>query len=145
MVDDDPWQAAPWAREQVAEARRAILITTGPDGRPRPVPCTFALVGDHLISAVDHKPKTTRRLARLADLDRTGRATVLVDHYDDDWSALWWVRIHGPAGVVPTTDDLATRGLDALQAKYPPYADRRPEGPVWAVEVEEVVAWRAAG
>ena len=58
--------------------------------------------GDVVVGAVDHKPKSTTRLARLADIARTGRATLLVDHYEDDWSRLWWVRISGPAAVVAT-------------------------------------------
>ena len=46
--------------------RVARLATVGPDGRPHVVPICFALDGDTLYTAVDSKPKSTRRLRRLA-------------------------------------------------------------------------------
>src|SRR4051794_13856827 len=92
-----------WA--QVDAARVACLATVGADGLPDLVPVTFALLptvdGDgRVIIAVDHKPKTTRRLARLANIRSRPDVSLLVDHYDDDWSQLWWVRLHGRARVV---------------------------------------------
>ena len=65
------------------------------------VPICFAVVDGWIVSAVDHKPKRHQRLRRLDDIESTGTATVLVDHYDDDWTQLWWVRIRGHAVVEP--------------------------------------------
>src|SRR4029453_4312281 len=79
-------------RDRVEWARVARLATVRPDGRPHVVPITFPLVGDAGGSAVDQKPKTTLALARLANLAVHPVASVLVDHYDDDWARLWWVR-----------------------------------------------------
>ena len=110
----------------------------------RLVPCCFALVAGRIVSAVDQKPKTTSALARLADITRTGRATVLVDHSDDeDWSVLWWVRAGGPALVHAPDDPLTDRALEALRAKYPQYRTAPPRGPVLSVAVETVTSWRA--
>jgi hypothetical protein len=64
---------------------------------------------------------------------------VLIDHYEDDWSRLWWVRLRGTAHVL---DD--ARAIELLAAKYPQYRDRRPQGPVIAVRIEERSAWRAS-
>jgi PPOX class probable F420-dependent enzyme len=126
------------AWERLAAARVARFATSA----PRMVPVTFAVVGESVVHAVDHKPKATRGLARLADLARDPRASVLVDHYDDaDWSALWWVRVDGVARVVDAAE--ATAELDALVAKYPQYAERRPEGPVIVLDVERIVEWSA--
>ena len=36
------------------------------------MPVCFALDGDAIVSAVDHKPKTTAALARLADINASG-------------------------------------------------------------------------
>ena len=67
------------------------------------MPVCFALVSDRAVSAVDHKPKRTMQLGRLRDIRETGRAVLLVDHYSDDWSQLWWIRITGPAAVHAAT------------------------------------------
>src|SRR5688500_15454960 len=85
------------ARAVAGSARVARLATRNPSGEIDLVPVVFALLGgDRLVTAVDQKPKTTRRLQRLADVEHDPRVTVLIDHYDDaDWTALWWVRLHG--------------------------------------------------
>jgi PPOX class probable F420-dependent enzyme len=129
-------------RSRVAGARVARLATVRPDGRPRLVPCVFALHGDTLYSAVDHKPKTTSRLARLSDIAADDRVTVLVDHYEEDWSALWWVRLDGRARVL-TDGDERTGALDLLAAKFHQYRDRRPDAAVVAVDITTWTGWSA--
>ena len=89
-------------RSRLAAARVARLATVSADGEPHVVPVAFVLVDDVVYTAIDAKPKTTRRLRRLADVEATGRASVLVDVYDEDWSALWWVRADGAAEVLPS-------------------------------------------
>lgn len=121
------------------DARVARLATIRPDGSPRVVPICFALDGDTLYTAVDEKPKRTRRLARLADIERDPRVEVLIDHYADDWSQLWWVRLRGRARVVEHDE----RALELLTAKYPQYRERPPDGPFIAVEIDERTDWSA--
>lgn len=130
------------ARALFAAAAVARLATVDADGRPRLVPVTFALEGDRLYSAVDHKPKTTTDLARLRDIEGSPEVTLLTDHYDDDWSALWWVRVRGVATIVDERD-VRNRALDLLADKYPQYAEQRPEGPVIVVAITEWRAWSA--
>lgn len=104
----------------------------------------FAFDGDRVVSAVDHKPKSTRALARLDDIARTGRATLLVDHYDDDrWSELWWVRITGAATVHEPGSPTAVWAVERLVEKYRQYRDHPPSGAVSAVAVDSVTWWRA--
>jgi len=131
--------APAWPSPEQAPVAR--LATVRPDGSPRIVPICFALDGDTLYSAVDEKPKRTRRLARLADVERDARVEILIDHYDEDWSRLWWVRLRGRARVVARHD----RGLALLRAKYPQYRRRAPSGPFLVVRVEERREWRASG
>ena len=88
------------ALRRVTEARVGRFATTRPDGRPHLVPVTFAVLGSILVHMIDHKPKTTDRLQRLANLDSDGRVSLLVDHYEDSWDRLWWVRVDGHATVV---------------------------------------------
>jgi PPOX class probable F420-dependent enzyme len=117
----------------------ARLATVGADGRPHVVPICFAIEGDTLYTAVDGKPKRTRRLKRLANIETNPWVEVLIDHYEDDWSRLWWVRLRGPARIV---DDRP--GVELLAAKYPQYARRPPAGPVIAVTIEERTEWTSS-
>ncbi len=133
-----------WVDVVLASARVARLATVGETGRVRVVPICFALVSGLVVSAVDHKPKRTQQLSRLRDIEATGQATVLVDHYDDDdWSRLWWVRIDGRAEVHGPESAVDCVGRAALAAKYRQYVERPPVGPVYSVALDSVVAWRA--
>ena len=140
----------PDIRRLVSEARVARLATTDANARPHLVPICFALVrtmhadnGDVVYSAVDHKPKRHNRLRRLANIEATGQACLLVDEYSDDWSRLWWVRLDGRGRVVTDPAELA-RAVGALVAKYPQYTDRPPSGPVLAIDVTGWHAWSAS-
>ena len=123
-------------------ARVARLATVTPDGEPHVVPIVFAIEGGDLVTAVDHKPKRSRDLRRLENLRANPRASVLVDHYSDDWETLWWVRIDGPARIVESGEQFDS-AVDALVARYDQYSDRRPEGPIIRVAMERVVGWSA--
>lgn len=130
-------------RERVAAARVARLATVGADGRPHLVPICFALDGDTLYSAVDRKPKRSPALQRLANVRGHPEVAVLVDHYDEDWSALWWVRLRGAARVLETGDE-RERALQLLGQKYEQYEDQPPDGAVLAVDVDEWRGWASA-
>lgn len=133
------------ARQLLGTARVARLATLTPGGAPAIVPVCFALDGDVAYHAVDHKPKATRRLARLAHLAADPRATLLADHYDDaDWSVLWWVRAEGRGRVLTdVAAPEAARALDLLAARYAQYRAHRPAGPVVALDIERIRGWAA--
>ena len=122
----------------------ARLGTVNAEGDVDLVPITFALAEpDVIVTAVDHKPKTTTRLRRLDNVRRHPVVTVLADHYDDgDWSALWWVRARGPARVL---DGGAEReaALAPLVDRYPQYRRVRPAGAAIVVMVREWRGWSA--
>lgn len=132
-----------WVARALQDTRVARLATVDAHGAVRLVPVCFALVDGWLASAVDHKPKRTSQLRRLDDMRAAGQATVLLDHYDDDWSQLWWVRVRGRAEVLDGDDPARHRALDALVTKYPQYRDRPPAGAVWRVALDELRWWRA--
>lgn len=121
----------------------ARLATVDAEGRPHVVPVCFVLLGDVVYTAIDHKPKRHTSLRRLANIEATGRASVLVDEYREDWSALWWVRLDGTGRVVEDPAERA-RTVAALCDKYPQYAARPPGGPVLAVTVERWSTWSAS-
>ncbi|MEU8077831.1 TIGR03668 family PPOX class F420-dependent oxidoreductase [Catellatospora citrea] len=133
------------ARERFATARVARLATVGPSGAPHLVPVVFALAGDTVYSAVDRKPKRTVALRRLANVAADPRVCLLADHYDDDWSALWWVRADGAARVLAAADPEAATALALLAARYPQYVTQPPPGPVLAIDVARWTVWTAAG
>ena len=115
----------------------ARLATVTPEGAPHLVPVTFALDGDVVWWAVDAKPKRHRSLRRLANIAGEPRVSLLVDHYEEEWDRLWWVRADGTASVVGGAE--AVRGSEALARRYAAYRGVAPEGPVVRVEVRR---WR---
>ncbi|MGH2683535.1 MAG: TIGR03668 family PPOX class F420-dependent oxidoreductase [Actinomycetota bacterium] len=131
-------------RRRVAEARVGRLATIDPDGRPNVVPFVFVLDGETLYSSVDEKPKRTRRLRRLENLRRDPRFTVLVDHYEEEWPRVWWVRLRGQGRVIEegTERDHAIR---LLGEKYRQYEAEAPQGSVMALDVEEWRGWAYSG
>lgn len=133
-----------------AQAPVARMATVTPGGMPHLVPVVFALHDDPgegsgegiVYTAVDAKPKTTRRLQRLANIDSNPRASLLVDHYDDEWARLWWVRADGLAAVHYDGAEMRT-AHELLRAKYPQYRSVALDGPVIAVTVRRWRLWHA--
>ena len=135
----------PWVRERFAAGRVARLASLTADGRPHLVPVTFVLErpGDVVWMAVDAKPKSTRRLRRLANIEADPRVSLVVDHYEEDWDRLWWVRADGHATVVDVSTTAGDAAVIALQAKYPQEAAAERLGPLVRVEVRRWAAWSA--
>jgi PPOX class probable F420-dependent enzyme len=101
------------------------------------------VAGGAVWSAIDEKPKRSPEPARVAYLRRRPEASLLVDRYDDDWSRLAWVQLLGRVDVLPAGD--SPEAMAALAAKYEPYAERTPPGPLLRLTVERTLHWRAAG
>lgn len=133
--------------ELVSAARVARLATVRPDGMPHLVVVTFALVRDDpgtVVTAVDTKPKRSQDLQRLRNIAANPRVSLLVDHYDEDWARLWWVRIDGTANIV--TDEPRRTALTApLLDKYEQYRTDPPAGPVVVITAQRRVGWSATG
>src|SRR5438128_8822685 len=133
-------------RRRIADAKVARLATVGAGGKPHVVPITFAVDGDTIYFAVDAKPKRTTDLKRLRNIAANPSVSVLVDHYEDDWARLWWVRIDGKARL-RADGAQAVRATDLLAARYPQYRrarSNRPGGPVVAIKVERMTGWSAS-
>lgn len=128
------------ARQRFEAASVARLATVSSSGAPHLVPFTFAVDGDLLCFAIDHKPKSTLDLRRLRNIRENDQVSAIVDHYDDDWSQLWWVRADGHAQVVES-DEQRSRLIELLQAKYVQYLEHPPEGPVVVIKVSQWSGW----
>ena len=130
-------------------ARRAVLATVAPDGRPRLVPICFiveAADGVRLLTPLDDKPKTTddkRALARVRDIQARPEVSLLVERWDEDWSRLAWLRLHGRAALVEP-DDVSSDAVERLREKYPQYADHAlKSSPMIAIDVDRATTWGA--
>lgn len=129
--------------ELLSEGRVATLATIRSDGRVDLVPCTYAFDDDVVVTAVDHKPKTTMDLKRLDNVRRFPEVTLLIEHYDDaDWDRLWWVRLRGRAAV-HTEGPEHRHAIDLLAKRYPQYAAKPPVGAAIVIQRTELTGWSA--
>ena len=135
-------------RRFLTAQRRAILVTIAPDGRPRPVPVCFVLADDAavLYTPLDDKPKQTDdpvTMARVRDLQRDPRVSVLADHWDEDWSRLGWLRAEGHATLLDPGVEHAS-AIAALRAGYRQYLTHRlDDRPLIRIEIDRVTSWGA--
>jgi PPOX class probable F420-dependent enzyme len=129
------------ARERFATARVARLATADAAGRPHLVPVVFAPHEDVVYTVVDAKPKRSPELRRLANVRENPAVSLLVDHYEDDWTRLWWARADGLGRVIEPDDPEAARAVRLLHARYP---QQRAAGPVLAIDVQRWSGWAAA-
>ncbi|MEQ8718269.1 MAG: TIGR03668 family PPOX class F420-dependent oxidoreductase [Acidimicrobiales bacterium] len=128
-------------RRRANDARIAKLGTVDSKNRPHIVPCCFVIVGETLFSPVDHvKPKSNRTLKRLRNIEQQPTVTVLVDHYDEDWRELWWIRLDGTAAVAQTSRH---RGpvIELLVTKYPQYDSASFRNQLIVVQISRWTGW----
>lgn len=130
------------AAAMFGESPVAMLATVGANGAPHLVPVVFGVHNGVVYTAVDAKRKSTQRLRRLTNIEANPRVSMLVDHYDDDWTQLWWVRADGLAEVHYSGEALAV-GYALLRSKYPQYQRIALDGPVVTVAVDRWTSWRA--
>jgi PPOX class probable F420-dependent enzyme len=131
-------------RARFVAARAARLATVDPRGRPHLVPIVFAVADETIYTAVDDtKAKATLRLKRIANIAANPAVAVLVDHYEDDWRRLWWVRADGTARLVEPKEPEAARARALLQERYAQYRDAPPPGVVIAIDVDRWSGWAA--
>jgi PPOX class probable F420-dependent enzyme len=134
------------ARRRFASRPVARLATADAQGRPHLVPVVFVVAGDTVsgdtvYNAVDAKPKRSTALRRLANVAANPHVALLVDHYEDDWRALWWVRADGTGRVLDAGEPEARDAIARLVDRYPQYREQPPAGPVLAVDVERWSGW----
>jgi PPOX class probable F420-dependent enzyme len=129
----------------IRSSRVARLATVDAAGRPHIVPICYAYDGSRFFSAVDEKPKRVGpdMLRRLVNIRANPRICLILDEYDEDWSRLRFVIIHGTAGIEPAGAD-HKRAVNLLRKKYPQYRNMAlAEGvnPVIAITPTKIVSW----
>jgi PPOX class probable F420-dependent enzyme len=133
------------AERFLATQRVARLATVSADGAPHIVPVVYALNGKRVYIALDEKRKRVApmQLKRARNIAANPRVSLLVDHYDEDWRKLAWVRVDGVARILQRgkAHDAA---IALLRAKYPQYRRMKLETrPVIEIAVRRVVKWEA--
>ena len=129
------------ARNRFEESDVGVLATVNDDGSPHLVPITFALTENTLVTGVDHKPKRTPSLKRLANIRRNPRVSVLVQHYAPDWSTLWWARADGTATLIEPDDRRHRVPAELLAKRYEQYRDSPIRGHIIEIEIERWSEW----
>ena len=132
-------------------ARRAILATIDPDGRPRPIPICFIVEAAEpahirVLTPLDDKPKAVddkRDLARVRDIRARPEVSLLVERWDEDWSHLGWLRLSGRATLLEPSA-LPPDAVERLREKYPQYATHALESsPMIAIDIDSATGWGA--
>jgi len=131
-------------RSKLEAARVARLATLEAKRSPHVIPICFALDGTIFYSAIDRKPKrfASNQLARLKNIVTTPKVALLIDHYEEDWSRLWYVLVRGEAELVSERAE-RKRALQLLRAKYPQYGPEmlKDDAPVLRITPHRITAW----
>ena len=126
----------------LAERRIGHLATADRGAMPHVVPVCFVVAATTLYVTIDEKPKRRpARLKRLRNIAENPQVAVLIDRYEEDWSRLGWVMLHGHA-------DILAEGVEhdeaqaLLRGRYPQLETMQiAEHPVIAVRIVRVTSW----
>ena len=137
----------------LADARVARLATADEKGRPHVIPVCFACDGERIYIVLDQKPKSTAltRLRRVRNILANPQASLVVDHYDEDWQQLRYVLVTCRAELLDGVDlagvgQEASRAVALLRDKYPQYRGMDLDGnPVIKLTPERHTAWSFTG
>ncbi|MCH2352240.1 MAG: pyridoxamine 5'-phosphate oxidase family protein [Pseudomonadales bacterium] len=115
----------------------ARLATIGIKG-PHIVPVVFVRAEKQIVIPIDGKPKKGKTLQRELNIERNPNVSLLIDHYETDWSKLWWVRIDAQAVRI----DLDSSSLIHLQSKYVNYRSLVEPGEFgFRLTIKHVATW----
>ncbi len=129
---DDCW-------ERLGASGHGVLGTVHAARGVDTVPVVFVVEDRQIVIPIDTvKPKRSARLQRLTNLEVDDRCVLLVDHYDDDWSKLWWVRVHGRGA-----EQAATAYVEVLARAFPAYDAPGAVASAIVIAADELTGWTA--
>ena len=140
--------------EQLSEARAhwlavapvARLATADGSGAPHVIPVCYAFDGRFLFSVLDQKPKSTEliRLRRVRNIQANPQVSLVVDHYEEDWSRLGYILVLGKAELLLEGEE-HDGAVRLLRRKYVQYRAMDLEAnPVIKITPHRVVCWGVA-
>jgi len=124
-------------------ARTGHLATADATGQPHVIPVCYVFDGESVYSVLDAKPKTTplRQLRRVRNILANPRVSLVVDHYEEDWTSLQYVMVTGDAGLLESGEEWA-RAIVMLREKYPQYQQMDlAQSPVIKIVPSRFVPW----
>ena len=128
--------------ELIERSRVARLATISASGTPHLVPVCFAFFDGAFFVPIDEKPKRGGPLARVRNIERDPRATLLLDHYEDDWTQLAWLRFDCDARVLAAGAERPDV-LAELRRRYGQYEEMALESrPLIALVPTRHTSWR---
>lgn len=113
------------------------------DGDPQALPFVFSRVAHGLWSPIDGKPKKRPQLSRLEWIAADPQVLVLVDHYEDDWTQLWWLKLSGRASIVDEHEPGWHEAVGGLASKYPQYGQTPMFAGVPTMLRIEILHWKS--
>jgi PPOX class probable F420-dependent enzyme len=127
-------------------ARVAHLATADVGGSPHNIPLCFWFDDEaRFYFIVDEKPKRVsgKGIKRMRNIAENPHVALLIDEYEEDWSSLAYVLVHGDASIVEDSDEYLL-ALRNLRDKYPQYramALNPDKNPIVRIEARRVHAW----
>ena len=124
-------------------ARTGHLATADATGQPHVIPVCYVFDGESVYSVLDAKPKTTplSQLRRVRNILANPRVSLVVDHYEEDWTSLQYVMVTGDAGLLESGEEWA-RAIVMLREKYPQYQQMDlAQSPVIKIVPARFVPW----
>ena len=104
------------------------------------MPVVFVGCDDRIFIPIDGKPKSGRKLKRVANIESNPHVSLLLDCYDSDWAKLWWVRIDGHARVEASP----SHALEMLNSKYEQYKSTSVGSQCISIEPLKTSRWAAS-
>jgi|TARA_B110000116_G_scaffold111316_1_gene96559 PPOX class probable F420-dependent enzyme len=124
-------------------ARAGHLATADANGQPHVIPVCYVFDGQTIYSVLDAKPKTTslRQLRRVRNILANPHVSLVVDHYEEDWTRLQYVMVTGDAELLESGEEW-NRAIAMLREKYPQYQSMDlGESPVIKITPARFVPW----
>ena len=128
----------------LTDARVGRLATADAEARPHVIPVCFAFDGQDIFIVLDQKPKTVAltRLRRVRNILSNPQASLVVDHWDEDWQALRYILASCRAELLTGEEDEAARAIALLREKYRQYREMDLDGnPVIKLAPQRFTAW----
>ncbi len=137
----------------LADARVARLATADADGRPHAIPVCFAYAdlgygGEAIYIVLDQKPKTAEltRLRRVRNILANPQASLVVDHYEEDWRSLRYILVSCRAELLNGDEQEAAQAVALLREKYAQYRQMELDGnPAIKLTPQRYTAWSFSG
>ena len=136
---------SPHALQLIRSARIAHLATADRFGQPHVIPICFAFDSKSFYSPIDEKPKRSApaNLKRLRNIRDNPQVSLVIDHYDEDWSKLAYVLITGTARIMQRGES-HRRAVTFLRKKYSQYRRMQIDTrPIIVIMSKRITFWAA--